>query len=249
MTALEIDSVSVKFGQFEVVREVTFSVDSGEVVSLIGPNGAGKTTLFNVITGWVRPSAGEIRLAGQSISGFDSATISHRGVGRTWQVARPFSALTVEQNVIVGLGRSHYQSPWGLWARARTDERIHKAQALLKGVGMPPPYDRLASGLPVGHLRLLEVARVLATDPKIVLLDEPAAGLREAETAQLEELIDDLRSRGLAVLLVEHNVPLAMRVADRTVVLAEGRILADGPPEIVRQSPEVIAAYLGEPNA
>lgn len=114
---------------------------------------------------------------------------------------------------------------------------------------MPPPYDRLASGLPVGHLRLLEVARVLATDPKIILLDEPAAGLREAETAQLEELIDDLRSRGLAVLLVEHNVPLAMRVADRTVVLAEGRILADGPPEIVRQSPEVIAAYLGEPNA
>lgn len=249
MTALEVHSISVKFGQVEVLRDITFSVNSGEVVALIGPNGAGKTTLFNVITGLVRPSAGDIRLHGQSVSGFNSASISHRGVGRTWQVARPFLNLTVEQNVLVGLGQSHYMSPWGLWTRARTDERVHKSHALLKGVGMPAPYDRLASGLPVGHLRLLEVARVLATDPKIVLLDEPAAGLREAETAQLEIVIDDLRNRGLAILLVEHNVPLAMRVADRTVVLAEGRILADGPPEIVRRSPEVIAAYLGEPNA
>lgn len=249
MTALEVDSVSIKFGQHEVVRDITFSADSGEVVSLIGPNGAGKTTLFNAITGLVRPSAGDIRVNGRSISRMNSAAISHRGVGRTWQVARPFSHLTVEQNVLVGLGRSHYRNPWKLWARARTDERVHTARALLKEVGMPAPYERLASTLPVGHLRLLEVARVLATDPKIVLLDEPAAGLREAETAQLEGVIGNLAERGLAVLLVEHNVPLAMRIADRVVVLAEGDILADGPPEIVRQSPEVIAAYLGEADA
>jgi len=249
VTTLDIDAVSVRFGRTEVLRDVSFDVHAGEVVSLIGPNGAGKTTLFNVMTGVVTPTAGEVRLDGHRISGRNPASVCRAGIGRTWQIARPFPDMSLEENVLVAGGAHQFNRLWRAVRKARTDERLVAARKQLEEVGLPGPYERNAADLPVGYLRLLEVARVLATEPKVVLLDEPAAGLRGSEVEQLEEVISGLRRRGLAVLLVEHNVPMAMRAADRVVVLTDGRVIADSDPRTVRESPEVIAAYLGEANA
>ncbi|MQA25191.1 MAG: ATP-binding cassette domain-containing protein [Micromonosporaceae bacterium] len=249
VSRLRVRDVTVRFASLTALSNVRLEVDAGEVVSLVGPNGAGKTTLFNVITGFVQPVAGTVRLDGQRLNGRGSARISRLGVARTFQVARPFPELTVEDNVIVALGRASYPHPLRTFGRARTPARRERAHGLLTEVGLPEPYDRPAGDLPVGHLRLLEVGRALATDPKVLLLDEPAAGLREPEVAQLERVVARLRERGLAVVLVEHNVPLALRAADRVIVLAGGEVIAEGTPDEVRADRTVIEAYLGTANA
>lgn len=245
MTFLAVEDLTVRFGRLTALDGVGLEADAGELVAVIGPNGAGKSTLFDAIDGAVRPAAGEARLEGRRISGRPSHRNALAGVARTFQIARPFRELTVRENALVGLGGRRYYRPRGLLTRARRAADTKRVEVVLDAVGLRELADRRAGELPLGHLRLLEIARALALSPRLLLLDEPAAGLREPEKAELEALVRRLRREGLTVLLVEHDVELAMRLADRVVVLTAGRKLVEGAPDAVRTNPEVIEAYLG----
>lgn len=242
---LEVREVDIAYGDLKVLSKVSLRAEPGRIVSLIGPNGAGKTSLFNVISGSMRPAAGQVTLDGRRVSGRGAFRAARAGIARTWQVARPFPELTVLDNVVIALGHAAYYHPLTALRHAATKGNRRRAAELLESTGLPPPYDRMAGELPIGHLRLLEVARALATDPTAILLDEPAAGLRSGEVEHLELLLGTLREQGFIVLLVEHNVPLALRVADLVVVLAHQRRLAEGSPDDIRKNPQVIDAYLG----
>jgi len=245
MSFLAAEQLSVSFGRLTALDGVSFDVERGQLVAVIGPNGAGKTTLFNAIAGAVRPARRRAVLDGRVVSGRPPHRNALAGVARTFQVARPFHELTVRDNVLVGLGRARYYRLGGLLRRARSSADIERAEAILGDVGLGESMERLAGELPLGHLRLLEIARALALSPRLLMLDEPAAGLRDTEEAALEALLRRLREQGLTMLLVEHDVEFALRVADRAVVLTAGRKLAEGAPEEVRTNPEVIDAYLG----
>lgn len=245
MTFLAVDDLTVRFGQLTALEAVSLEVAEGELLSVIGPNGAGKSTLFNGIVGAVRPAGGRAVLEGRRISGRSVHRNALAGVARTFQVARPFHELTVRENALIGLGQRRYYRPHTLLRRARSSADIAEAERLLHDVGLGDLLDRRAGELALGHLRLLEIARALALSPRLLLLDEPAAGLREPEEAALEELLRRLRADGLTMLLVEHDVELALRLADRVVVLVAGRKLVEGGPEEVRSNAEVIEAYLG----
>jgi branched-chain amino acid transport system ATP-binding protein len=246
MATLEIDHVTVRFGGLVALREVAFEVAEGEFVSVIGPNGAGKTTLFNTIAGVVKPSAGRIRLAGREVQGSKPARMSHLGVRRTFQVARPFAGLTVRENVRVAAAEKpilHSIRSFGLSRRGHTVTQW--VDELLALVDLTEMADTKADQLNMGSLRRLEIARALAGRPSILLLDEPAAGIGADGLGPLTDLIRGVHRRGLSVLLVEHYVGLALALSDRVAVLDEGRLIALGTPDVVRHDEQVIAAYLG----
>jgi branched-chain amino acid transport system ATP-binding protein len=249
MTFLSVQDVEVRFGGLTALDDVSLEVQRGELVAVIGPNGAGKSTLFNTIVGVVRPTKGQVTLDGRRISGRATHRNALAGVARTFQIARPFRDLTVRENVLIALGGRRYYRPLAALRRARRRADLARADEMLERVGLGAHGDRLAAHIPLGHLRLLEIARALALEPRLLLLDEPAAGLREPEEDQLEQLLRDLRADGLTMLLVEHDVELALRVADRVVVLTAGRKLTEGSPEEVRSDPQVIEAYLGTETA
>jgi branched-chain amino acid transport system ATP-binding protein len=249
MTFLSVQDVEVRFGGLTALDDVSLEVERGELVAVIGPNGAGKSTLFNTIVGVVRPAKGQVTLEGRRISGRATHRNALAGVARTFQIARPFRDLTVRENVLIALGGRRYYRPLAALRRARRRADLARADDVLERVGLGAHGDRLAAHIPLGHLRLLEIARALALEPRLLLLDEPAAGLREPEEEQLEQLLRDLRADGLTMLLVEHDVELALRVADRVVVLTAGRKLTEGSPEEVRSDPQVIEAYLGTETA
>ncbi len=236
---LEICRVSKLFGERPALRDVSLNVQAGEVLAVIGPNGSGKTTLFNLISGVMRPSAGRIRLFGQDITGWPMHRILHRGLARTFQIPQPFGDLTVLENVALGLmfGPSRVRS---LAAAAPS------AQKLLELVGLPDKAALLAKELPFAELQRLEVARALATDPKVLLLDEMAAGLGPREVKQAARLIRSLKERGLTLVINDHLLTLTAQVSDRLAALDQGELLAVGPPEEVLHHPAVRAAYLGE---
>jgi branched-chain amino acid transport system ATP-binding protein len=245
MTFLSVQGVTVRFGGLTALDDVSLNVESGELVAVIGPNGAGKSTLFNTIVGAVKPASGQVTLDGWRISGRATHRNALDGVARTFQIARPFRELTVRENVLVALGGRRYYRPLAALGRARRRADLARADELLERVGLGAHGDRPAAHIPLGHLRLLEIARALALEPRLLLLDEPAAGLRAHEEEQLEQLLRGLRADGLTMLLVEHDVELALRVADQVVVLTAGRKLTEGSPEQVRADPQVIEAYLG----
>jgi branched-chain amino acid transport system ATP-binding protein len=242
---LELAEVSKHFGGLRAVDGVSFGVQQGEILGLLGPNGAGKTVCFNLISGVYRPTAGNIRLAGRRTNGLPPQRLAALGIGRTFQIVKPFAHLTVLENVLAGRGVIRYASLTRVWSGCKTPGETRAAMALLERVGLAPLADRPAGVLPLGHLRRLEIARALALAPKLLLLDESFSGLRHDEIAQLEALIRATREDGVTVLLIEHNMRVAMGLCDRLVVLDHGRKLAEGAPPTVRRNEAVIEAYLG----
>ena len=249
MSLLRLDSVTRQFGGLIAVDAVSFDVPAEGITAIIGPNGAGKTTLFNVISGFIAPSAGGVVFDGQQITGLPPEAIAKRGLVRTFQLAQLFEDLTVLENVKVG---RHLHTTGGLLTALMPFRAGHAeaaveeiSLALLQRVGLASQGEMFAGMLPYGQKRLLEIARALAAEPKLLLLDEPAAGLNREETTRLASLLRQISSSGVAVLLIEHDMSLVMNVANRIAVLDFGRLIALGTPNDVQQNPDVIAAYLG----
>lgn len=252
MTILNIDQLSKSFGGLNAVMNFEFQLGDRELVGLIGPNGAGKTTVFNLITGVYKPDQGRIFFAGQDITGLPSHEICKKGIARTFQNIRLFNDLTVLDNVKIAL---HKNAPYGLMAALCripsffTGEEQIEAEALryLQIFNLEEKKEELASNLPYGEQRRLEIARALATHPTLLILDEPAAGMNPLETQQLMKLIRWLQEEfKLAILLIEHDMSLVMGVCERIYVLDYGQIIAEGPPQEIKNNKRVIEAYLGE---
>ncbi|HEX5597991.1 MAG TPA: ABC transporter ATP-binding protein [Micromonosporaceae bacterium] len=248
--ALEINSLVMRFGGVTAVDGLTLRHDSGGVIGLIGPNGAGKTTVLNLLSGALRPTSGTVTLDGRRLDGRKPDRIARLGVARTFQNLQTFTSLTVRENVQVPLSAQAATRPLtGLVALlSRRDATVHRERAdqLLADVGLLDLADQPASSLPYGLQRRLEVARALAANPRLLLLDEPLAGLSRAETGDLTTLFTQVAARGVTVLLVEHDVASVLAVSRRVIVLDHGALLADGPPDQVAANPAVRAAYLGE---
>jgi len=248
---LEVISLRKGFGGLMAVFDVDFVVRAGDIMVVMGPNGAGKTTIFNLISGALKPTGGSMHFRGHNLNDLPPHEITRLGLARTFQSVQVFANMTVLENVMVG---RHVKSHYGMFSaafqmpRARREEREIREHAMeqLVRVGLQDRADVLASNLSFGQQRLLEIARALATEPGLLLLDEPGSGLSRPEKEGLDRLIREIRGNGVTILLVEHDISFVMNIADRIVVLEYGQKIAEGTPEQVRSDRRVIAAYLGE---
>jgi branched-chain amino acid transport system ATP-binding protein len=245
MSLLEVDGITVRFGGVSALDAVSFTVEDGELLGLIGPNGAGKTTMLKAITGVVSPERGRICLGDHDLTGLPPHRRIRLGLALSQQLVRPFRSLSVLDNVALAAGRARTGSAWS--ALRRLDRRAERARALdlLRLVGIADAAGAAPGNLPLGHLKRLELARALALEPELLLLDEPLAGLNQVEAAQLADIISELNHRGPTIILIEHNLGEVLRVCRRLVVLDQGRKLAEGAPRAVMADPAVRAAYLG----
>ncbi|WP_407194669.1 ABC transporter ATP-binding protein [Bradyrhizobium sp. STM 3566] len=250
MSLLTATGISIRFGGLTALQDIGFALDPGDVLSIIGPNGAGKTTLFNIVSGLYTPSTGSIHLDGKDITNDSPERLARLGMSRTFQNLQIFFRMTALENVMTG--RHRWERTWilgdlfampGTWRQNTESRRV--SLALLERVGLSGQADTLAGNMSYGALKRLEIARALATEPRVLLLDEPAAGCNAVETAEIDELIQQIARSGVAVVLVEHDMRLVMKISSHILVLAQGRTLAEGRPEFIRSHPEVIAAYLG----
>lgn len=243
---LEVKNLSKEFDGLRALDGVSFTAEGGEILGIIGPNGAGKTTLFNLISGIYPSSGGEILFQGRSILGLKPHQISHLGIGRTFQIVRPFQNLDVETNVLVAFGHYFYPSLMKSTYPFRQPEILREVHHLIDRSGLRPYAKQMAKNLPLGFKKRLEIARALALKPRLLLLDEPSAGLRFEESTQLMDLIRQVSHQGLGVLLIEHNMHVVMDLCKRIIVLDHGIKIAEGSPEEIRSNPRVIEAYLGK---
>jgi len=250
MTVLAVDRIGISFGGVVALADVSFAVEPGEIFAIIGPNGAGKTTLFNVISGLYPPQQGEVRLDGADVTGFAPHALARRGLSRTFQNLQIFFRMSALENAMVG---RHLHERRNVVAHLlalpsvlrQNAETRAKAEELLGLVGLAELAGRAAGSLPYGALRRLEIARALATEPKVLLLDEPAAGCNPVETEEIDALIQTIAATGIAVVLVEHDMKLVMKISKRIHVLDQGRTIAEGTADMVRGNAGVITAYLG----
>ncbi len=248
---LQVNNVTQRFGGLVALSDVSMEVSEGEIVGIIGPNGAGKTTLFNVITGMYCPTEGKVFLLGKDVTGWKPHEITRAGFSRTFQNIRLFPKMTVLDNVLVGM---HTNTKAGLPSvlfntKAKREEERQmeeRAEELLKLLGLFDVRYEMSTSLPYGDQRKLEIARALATQPKLLLLDEPAAGMNEQETGELLEIVAKLKKMNYTVLLIEHDMKFVMNICERIYVLDNGALIADGVPEEIRASQAVIEAYLGK---
>ncbi len=248
---LAIENLKMQFGGLIAVNDVSMNVAKGEIHGLIGPNGSGKTTIFNVLSGYYKPTGGDITFEGKKISGLPAYQITAAGFARTFQNLRLFSSMTVLDNVLVGMGNHAKTKIWQaifdpVAIRREETEFIERAMKLLELVEIEEFASFEATSLPYGNQRRLEIARALATSPKVLLLDEPAAGLNDVETEQLREILLKIHESGVTIFIVEHDMKLVMSICDTITVLDYGKKIAEGPSAVVRTDPVVIEAYLGE---
>lgn len=248
---LEVSDLEKSFGGVKAVNGVSFGVKKNTIFSVIGPNGAGKTTLFNLLTGIDKPDSGSILFNGKQLVGMPPYKIASHGISRTFQNLQIFFNMTVLENVMVGchrLGKASMISAILRLPSTLNEEKVMEEKAIeaLEFCGMADLMDLASDSLPYGQLKKLEIARALASEPALVLLDEPAAGLNDTETVELSQLITKIVDKGITVLLVEHNMGLVMDISDEVLVLNYGELLAQGIPSVIQKDPKVIAAYLGE---
>jgi branched-chain amino acid transport system ATP-binding protein len=254
MALLEVNNISKRFGGLQAVKEVSFTVEQGSIKAVIGPNGAGKTTLFNIVSGFLSPDSGAIIYNGMPIHGRSPCEIAGQGLSRTFQHIRLFAHMTAVENVMVG---RHVKSRAGFlagmlnlpWTWREEQEIEEKALAFMDFLDIASLSHHEATSLSYGQQRAVELARALASEPRMLLLDEPAAGLNIRETADMAKLITRIRALGITVLIVEHDMSLVMKISDEIIVLSYGEKIADDAPRAIQHNPEVVRVYLGEDDA